>query len=40
MLAPGGAVKSVEPAGFLSVTKEGQWEFDADDRAVKLDFKR
>ena len=40
ILAPGGSVKAVEPAGPLSVSKEGQWEFDADDRVVKLDYAR
>lgn len=37
-LAPGGTVKAVEPAGPLSVAKEGVWEL--DDRVVRLDYKR
>ncbi|CAM9383114.1 unnamed protein product [Scytosiphon promiscuus] len=39
MLAPGGQLTAVEPSGpFLSVSKEGQWELDAKDRVVKLDY--
>ncbi|CAM9514000.1 unnamed protein product, partial [Laminaria digitata] len=38
ILSPGGSVKAVEPAGPLSVSKEGQWELDPDDRVVKLDY--
>eukprot|EP00752_Nemacystus_decipiens_P010614 g9452.t1 len=38
-LAPGGELTAVEPSGpFLSVSREGQWELDADDRVVKLDY--
>ena len=40
VLGAGGSVTAVEPAGPLSVAKEGQWELDANDRMVKLDFKR
>eukprot|EP00903_Cladosiphon_okamuranus_P009413 g8977.t1 len=38
-LSPGGQLTAVEPSGpFLSVSKEGQWELDANDRVVKLDY--
>lgn len=40
VLGPGGSLTAVEPVGPLSIAKEGQWELDADDRMVKLDFKR
>lgn len=40
-LSPGGQLTAVEPSGpFLSVSKEGQWELDANDRVVKLDYSR
>lgn len=41
MLAPGGQLTAVEPGGpFLSVSKEGQWKLDPNDRVVKLDYTR
>lgn len=33
-------MKAVEPAGPLSVSKEGQWQLDVNDLVVKLDYAR
>ncbi|CAM9943874.1 unnamed protein product [Ectocarpus sp. 6 AP-2014] len=39
VLNPGGKLTAVEPSGpLLSVTKEGEWKLDADNRVIKLDF--
>ncbi|CAB1105150.1 unnamed protein product [Ectocarpus sp. CCAP 1310/34] len=41
VLNPGGKLTAVEPSGpLLSVTKEGEWKLDADNRVIKLDFSR
>lgn len=40
ILAAGGRVTTVEPAGLLSVAKEGQWALDSTDHVVKLDYTR
>lgn len=39
-LAPDGMLKAVEPVGFVPVSKQGEWEFDSEERTITLAYKR